>query len=594
MNAHNPNPEYELTELVQMQHDVEQNSVPPAAASNDLDLPPATSIGALFLKARSSLGVLPYDPRWEKLQRESQNIAAASYILQGGWAAVLVMIIATFYTGIGDQTWLIHVAFALNVAGFGIGFLCFPGLRTRVVPSSNPRIVMVATYASFLTIATSWCIFTYTTMVYLPEEWHGLAMATTIGIIATGGIGTSAYPALALTYMILVAAGGMLGIWVSDRPLWIFYIVAWVIVIFILHVQFVERARSAFQHVKATAQLEESEAEKRKAIEFRHEAERKLVSAREKERLREEELKAQKDQARQKELFELAAQFEETIGEVSESVANAAGQLNLTALEMSRMAADAIERSELIAEAIEQVAHGSTAAAAASDEFAMSIDNVSSQAATAAELARFTNETAMATDATMTHLTKRAESIGEVTQLIDTIAARTRLLAVNASIEAARGGEAGRGFAVVASEVKELAIQTREATGSVSSNIEDMQSRSRESAKELFDIREQIGSLENAATSIATAMDQQSQASRNLAQSIDLAASGAGEVSESTKELRGAASGVGEASSRLLKASKDLETQSDLMKAKVAHFLAHIRRDQNADQPTTSATGTWS
>jgi hypothetical protein len=79
-----------------------------------------------------------------------------------------------------------------------------------------------------------------------------------------------------------------------------------------------------------------------------------------------------------------------------------------------------------------------------------------------------------------------------------------------------------------------------------------------------------------------------------LAQSIDLAASGAGEVSESTKELRGAASGVGEASSRLLKASKDLETQSDLMKAKVAHFLAHIRRDQNADQPTTSATGTWS
>ena len=138
--------------------------------------------------------------------------------------------------------------------------------------------------------------------------------------------------------------------------------------------------------------------------------------------------------------------------------------------------------------------------------------------------------------------------------------------------------QAGRGFAVVASEVKDLASQTSEATRDVSMSIRQMQERSRASASELTAIRQQIGDLETAASTIATSMDQQSLASKNLAESIDMAASGAGEVSASTQELRKAANAVGEASGELLDASDELDAQSELLKSKVAQFLGHIRR----------------
>lgn len=530
-------------------------------------------------KAFYLLGIQPYDPRWEQLQRDYQNVAAASYVKQGFGAAFFVMAMATFYTGIGKQTSLIHIAFVLNVLGFGSGFVVNPSLRSCLVEYSNPRTTTIAIAGSFLTIAVSWCIFTYTTMVYLPEEWHGLAMATTIGVMALGGIGTSAYPALSLGFMTLIAIGGMLGVWVMGRPLWGFYFLAWSIVIVLLHIQFFERARESLQHVKNAAELEKSEIEKREAIERRHDAERRLLEAREQERLRNEERRVQKDEARRQELFALAEQFEDTIGQVSETVATAAHQFNRTAQMMSRKAFKAAAQIEIIADAAEQVAQGSTAAAAASDQFAVSIDNVSEQAADAAELARCTNETAKATDATVSQMTERAEGIGEIAQLIHTIAGRTRLLAVNASIEAARGGEAGRGFAVVATEVKELANQTSDASGDVASSIQEMQRHSKASADELSDIREQIGLLETAATSIANAMNQQSHASKELAQSIDLAAASAGEVSVSAQELRRAASAVGKASGTLLIASGELQSQSDLLKEKVSSFLAQIRKN---------------
>ncbi len=109
-------------------------------------------------------------------------------------------------------------------------------------------------------------------------------------------------------------------------------------------------------------------------------------------------------------------------------------------------------------------------------------------------------------------LSRAAQQIGDVVKLITAIAEQTNLLALNATIEAARAGEAGRGFAVVASEVKSLASQTAKATDEISSHITGMQLATQESVAAIKEIGQTIGQISRIAGTIATAVEQQSSA----------------------------------------------------------------------------------
>lgn len=177
----------------------------------------------------------------------------------------------------------------------------------------------------------------------------------------------------------------------------------------------------------------------------------------------------------------------------------------------------------------------------------------------------------------ISELSKAASRIGDVIELINTIAGQTNLLALNATIEAARAGEAGRGFAVVASEVKALAEQTAKATGEIGQQIGGIQAATNDSVGAIKEISTTIERLSEISSAIAAAIEEQGAATQEISRNVQQAAQGTMQVSSNITDVQRGANETGSASSQVLSAAKSLSDDSNRLKVEVGKFLGSVR-----------------
>lgn len=277
-------------------------------------------------------------------------------------------------------------------------------------------------------------------------------------------------------------------------------------------------------------------------------------------------------------LRDLATRFEQTVGEVVGGIGAASKQLQTTAGDMAQSAEQAAAHEDQVAGSMDETNRGVAMAAATGDQFASSVREIGDQAASSAERARHSLASVEAIDATTSELAGAATQIGEIVSLIDAIAEQTNILALNATIEASRAGQVGAGFAVVANEIKELAKRTRESTEEIEGQIAAVQRASHANILALRGIGEHVRNVESNARTIAEAVDEQGVASRELAQSLDLAANGTNRVRVSIDRVRGMVRTTDQSAEQVLSSADELHRQAETLRGQVEDFLAYVRQ----------------
>jgi methyl-accepting chemotaxis protein len=299
-------------------------------------------------------------------------------------------------------------------------------------------------------------------------------------------------------------------------------------------------------------------------------AEVSVARQREADRAEDSELRRQRVEA-------ATANFERAVNDVIQALDGASKSMDGCAHIMADAADHNKTQASAAATASEEATTNVSNVAMAAEEIAQSVEQISNQAARSAHIARQASDETKAIIVTVEQLVASVGQINNVSNLIRDVAAQTNLLALNATIEAARAGDAGRGFAVVAQEVKSLAGQTEKATGDITRQISSIEVTTSQVVQAMKAIAGTIAQLDENASDISVAVQQQDAVSKEIARSANAAAERTRDVSMSVVRVSDAAAKTDEVASAVLNAGGELAARSGKLRAEVERFLAQVR-----------------
>ncbi|MDR3436079.1 HAMP domain-containing methyl-accepting chemotaxis protein [Telmatospirillum sp.] len=283
-------------------------------------------------------------------------------------------------------------------------------------------------------------------------------------------------------------------------------------------------------------------------------------------------------EARAKVLESMARDFDSSISGVLGAVGSALTDLGKTAQTMSDISRKTSEQATTVSGASDQASASVQTVASAAEELSASIAEIARQVEQSSRVSRVASEEAGHTNEMVLGLAETSARIGDVVKLINDIASQTNLLALNATIEAARAGDAGKGFAVVAGEVKNLANQTARATEEIGTQIGAVQSATTQAVTAIGNIVGRIQEINEIASAIASAVEEQSAATAEIARNVQQAASGTHEVSSNISGVTRSAIETGSAAEKVLASSQTLSQGTEEMRQTVTGFLEGVRK----------------
>jgi methyl-accepting chemotaxis protein len=297
------------------------------------------------------------------------------------------------------------------------------------------------------------------------------------------------------------------------------------------------------------------------------------------EKLKEQQQAAEQKAAEDKkrDLHQMADQIETSIGEMVSTLASASTELEHTARGMTSLADATNNESQTVADAATSATENVETMASAANELSSAIQEVTEQITSAAKLTVDSQTASQQTKDQMITLGEAADRIGSVMQLIQEIAEQTNLLALNATIEAARAGEAGKGFAVVASEVKDLANQTAKATEEISGHVTRVQEETAQASQSMAQINQKIGEINQVTAAVSAAIEEQSSATQEISRSSDMTAEMNRSVSASINKVQSSSAETGDAANQVLSSAEELSKTSEQLRSVVGEFVSTIR-----------------